>query len=1217
MSSNIELNFDDFSDERRYKNQEVGSSLVSQNSGLKKRKILDHSEGTLATLSQKICPFSLRSQLSKGEVLEFEKAKPMTNDQILDFIEKEVALLKSAPRRKDDIEWQRFSPVHNEQCTTAPGQEDDSIPLLPFELSSRSKGKCDMSASEKCLTDDQHVMLEVAASCITNEAESPVTVTEREDISLKPVEGVGLGRVHSMIDGNQDANANTQKNTEDQQYYHVESKEIAELSCLASLTDKIEINNMRSVTVNQSEQSVCSQTSSKNMEEDATGVYLQADLSISLPVNKKITPPCRPEGEATTVAVLNAPQYEDISDDEDLPRLDMNLLNTKQEGKGFADPSYEDISEDENLQFQNIAEEMPSPPCEVSEGSAMQYEPVQNQAKINPSLTEELIPKEQMSSKTETLDPAQHCSCPCFVESEDGFERVLCPKCDSEKHLKWQTSHSFRPLFVTQHQGETEEAADEDSEWLVIPVNVTDVNWEPAGEGQADGENSSQSDGEHENQVKQSDTNAAVCEVPNSVPNRVPAAAFPPMEVFDTFCQQVKAIQSRETTLQSPLVPSSWGIAETKAHRPQNRESHCDPEDSCETEDSSDYSSDSEHNYLTVSTQFVKSLSVPASPETVDSDSEKENEDHEMPNLQQCQTRDRRKSSGNDDIINLDSDTEDEGFQNCAETKTKRLFSMRTQNSGATCLNQLKKLSPETVDGQCGTVKEPLNTNRLRSADSPASHCQSRCYQEVIQTRNAQLSQRTEKYGHLLENKTGSHHLKKEVPKQIVSDDPSVIVIFDSDDEGKQSNRQEKRKGILASESMSAGSTSCGQQRRDNEKKESAKPNDREPSVSSADSSKSQHQSQLQHVQLKEKRPDERPSHGTKKRKLIKVRVHPDHVHQKPERQTTSNTVERDTANLMKNKTNIVSSETEDSDDASVDAQSSHCASKKKQISLSGTDSSKKLPQSVDKDVDSTKTHHEHFQQKAKIEMASKTVEREVEKDLKLKRKTRVLSSEPGDTYDTLIYAQSSQSVVDSIKVCREHVQRKTHGHMTSEKMGRELKKGLIKHKRKTRVLTSMHSSSSSKECLSSTKRQRSDAYSNSSTLNQSCAPTKGPSSSISMPSSAKEQVFHDWQNSFVPTRRDRKASLRNSCDSLREARPGPSHHGKAHRQRHRSYESLPALGKRCKNEAIQMTKDRKQDAQWKQGFPVSQGYKCKNQADFMANKRPGKRFSSPPRPHH
>lgn len=1172
------------SDERRYKNQDVGSSLVSQNSGLKKRKILDHSEGTLATPSQKISPFSLRSQLSK---------------------------------------------------------------------------------------DDQHVMLEVAASCITNEAESPVTVTEREDTSLKPVEGVGLDRVHSMIDGSQDANANTQKNSEDQQYYHVESKKAAELSCLASLTDKIEFNNMRSVTVNQSEQSVCSQTNSKNMEEDATGVCLQADLSISLPVNKKITPPCRPEGD-TTVAVLNDPQYEDISDAEDLPRLDMNLLNTKQEEKRFEDLSYEDISEDENPQFQNIAEEILSPPCEVSEANAMQYEPVQNQAKINPSLNEELIPMEQMSSKTETLDPAQHCSCPCFVESEDGFERVLCPKCDSEKHLKWQTSHSFRPLSVTQHQEETEEAADEDSEWLVIPVHVTDVNWEPAGEGQADGENRSQSDGEHENQVKQSDTNAAVCEVPKSVPSRVPAAAFPPMEVFDTPSQQAKAIQSRETTLQSSLVPSSWGIPETKARRPQNRESHCDPEDSCETEDSSDYSSDSEHNYLTVSTQFVKNLPVPASPETVDSDSEKENEDHEMPNLQQCQTRETRKSSGNDDIINLDSDTEDEGVQNCAETKTKRLFSTRTQNSGAACLNQLKKLSPETVDGQCGTVKENLHTNRLQSADSPASHCQASCYQEVIQTRNAQLSQRTEKCGHLLENKTGSH-VKKEVPTQIISDDPSVIVIFDSDDEGKQSNRRVKRKGILASESMSAGSTSCGQQRRDNENKESAKPNNREPSVSSADSSKSQHQSQLQHVQLKEKRPDERPSHGIKKRKLIKVRVHPEHVHQKLKRQSTSNTVERDTANLMKNKTNVVSSETEDSDDASVDAHSSICASKKTQISLSAKDSSKKLPQSVDRDVDSTEALHEHFQQKAKRQMASKTVEREVEKDLnKLKRKTRVLPSETevsDDTGPSADVPEKHPKTLDSDdsnmapnpviprflvqKSSRTSVHLKLLEQSTVQRQGKNQSRATLEtpaqtskktdSSKKERQLSSkgiigkivcrpqptsdahhtaplprsIHSSSSSKECLSSSKRQRSQSYSNSSTLNQSCTPTKGPSSSISMQSSAKEQVFHDWQNSFVPTRRDRKTSLRNNCDSLREARPGPSHHYKAHRRRHGSYESLPALRKRRKNEAIQMTKDRKRDAPWEQGFPVSKGYKCKSQADFMANKRPGKRFSSPPRPHH
>ncbi|XP_063316390.1 uncharacterized protein LOC134615718 [Pelmatolapia mariae] len=1358
-SSKIEPNVDDFSEEKCFENQEVGNFL-SRVCG-EKKQILDHSEGNVSTPSQKLSPSSLRNQPAEGEVLEAKKTKGMTNDQkneLSDFIEKEVELIRS-----EHTEQQRFSPVLTEQCTTATGQEDEVKESKGTEFSPTSEEKCDVSASEEHVADYQRVVFDVAPTCINNEAEHPVAVTAVSGVTVpeKTEKYPGLtvscsssqGERERLKEtegtGDQDENVKKQKKTGDQEYCHVESKDTAALSSLDSITVKTEIDNTQLVSVG--EQSVCSQTSYYNVEEDATAVCLQAGLSIFLPLNKvnKSTPPSRPEGADTfSAAVRNDPEYEQDSVTEESSKPDMHLLNTNQEEVRFEDPSYEDISEDENPEVDNNDEEMPSPSCEVSEANITQFDPqyedisdtedlsnmgtnLLNTNQRDPSnedVSEDENPEvddndEEMPSpscevseasitqfgrvqsqakfaKNQTLGIAQDCSCPCFVETEDGFERFLCPKCDSEKHLDWQASCSLSPLSDAQDQEET----DEDDDWLVMPVSVLDVKWEPADEGQADPETVSQHDGEHEDQVKQSDTNPAVCEVPGSVPNHVPASAFSMMEVFDTPSHLAKVIQSRETMQQSFMVPSSWGTTETKAQRPQNRESHSDPDDSCETEDSSDYSSDSGRNYLTVSKQLLNNLSAPASAEKNDSGSEKENEDHEMANLQPSQTGDRSKSSEKDDIINLDSDTEDEGVQSCPETKTKRLFSTHTENSGAASLNQLKK-PPEAVDGQCRTMKGNCQTNGLISIDL------SRCCNEVIQSGNSDLSQRTEKC-----NNTGSHH---GIKAQSISHDPSVIVIFDSDDEEKQSNRQVKRKGVF-SESMSGGSTSCGEQMRDIEKKGSPKANSRESSIPCADSPKSQHQSKPQQTQIKEKKQDVTfsQSDSIKKRKLIKVKMRPERVQQNNNRQTTSKIMEQHCD----------------------DAQNSLRASQKTQINLSSKKGSEK--QSVDTEVDVTKAHYHHVQQKAQRQ-TSETVQREVEKHLNNKeRETRVLSSETEDSDDTLIYIQTSPPFMDYRRnnpqsadkgmgsICHQHVEQKASGHMTSKTVDRQVKRDLKKQKRKTRVLSSQtedsddtliyaqtspscsdseddstvapviprfvvqksssssdslkllkqstvqrrgknesqatpetptetrktdsktkkqqgakgklvskskpisdahhteplsrsaHSSSSSRHCSSSSKLQRSHSDRNSSTLYQSRTPTKGPSPSTSMQSSAKEQVFSDWRKSFVPTRRDRKSSLesnlraRNNYESLREARAGPSQHDKPHKRRHRSYESAPLM-KRPKDEAIQITKARHQDAPLEQRFPLSKGYKWKNETRVMADKRPGKRYSSSPRPHH
>lgn len=119
-------------------------------------------------------------------------------------------------------------------------------------------------------------------------------------------------------------------------------------------------------------------------------------------------------------------------------------------------------------------------------------------------------------------------------------------------------------------------------------------------------------------------------------------------------------------------------------------------------------------------------------------------------------------------------------------------------------------------------------------------------------------------------------------------------------------------------------------------------------------------------------------------------------------------------------------------------------------------------------------------------------------------------------------------------------------------------------------------------------------ANSNPSTLDHPFTPTKGPSSSATMQTSARKQVIEDWKQGFFPTRWDRKNNLgmdkdlettnqTTNYDSCREARPRRRHCDKAPRQRHSSHESETLLMKRTKSDAIQWTKARNRDPPRKQ----------------------------------
>ncbi|XP_039906497.1 uncharacterized protein LOC120745570 [Simochromis diagramma] len=322
---------------------------------------------------------------------------------------------------------------------------------------------------------------------------------------------------------------------------------------------------------------------------------------------------------------------------------------------------------------------------------------------------------------------------------------------------------------------------------------------------------------------------------------------------------------------------------------------------------------------------------------------------------------------------------------------------------------------------------------------------------------------------------------------------------------------------------------------------------------------------------------------------------------------------------------------------------------KNSQIGLSSKDSSEKLLKSGEREVYSTKACHEHVQQKAK-----RTLEKALEKCVNTqKRRTIVLSSQTEGSNDALLYAQTSPSSKYMPKRClqtldlspnpvsphffvqkasqpSEHMEQSTvqknETLVTPEtsKNTRSSKKETqhfykeINDKtgyRGTRHTDTHHallsktntSSASARRHFSLYSLQQAHSYSSTSTLSQSYIHTKDPSSFTCMQHSAKKQVFNDCQKSFVPTRRDQKTSVESNLraqNSFKSMKKGRSGDDVAPRRRRSFYPSVPPLMKRTKCEAIQLTKARNRDTPQKQRFPVSEGYKWKNETSFMANRR-------------
>ncbi|XP_023121886.1 uncharacterized protein LOC111565841 isoform X2 [Amphiprion ocellaris] len=1118
---------------------------------------------------------------------------------------------------KEDVERQSLSCAVVEHCTAAATKalEEYSSKTSDTnaELTPKSKEKSETSASERILTEYPQIINEAAVTCTKIEEESPVVLTamsgvtcdeltnkypgltlgcsssqeesnsilvnadkddrvsavssplthmthkDRGDKGLKPVE---VDDVESMIKDSkeswtpriiedQDANIHRQKTTGNQQNCPVSSKKTTAHS--NSSVDRILIND--AVSTNQNKQPVYGQTSCKNIRKDVSCLCSQVDLS-----NKyaECTPLSgRVDKDTPSVTVLKEPQYEDISDAEDMSELDTKLPEHEEFRfpLHLEHPEYEDISEDENPPIQNMDVEMPSFPPDVSEPNVKPYGHVQIQ--IKSILYEELIPMKQLTPKTETLCIAQHCSCPHFGETDDDTEYASGATCDCARHAECQTNRSCSPSSDLKDEYESDDEMNDD--WYIIPLIISELKLELP-EDEPDQVDVLSDVGEYMN-------NVTLCELHQPPPVQVPASAFSQIEVFDTreSFQQAKAVQFGK--FPQKLSEESLPERDPKSHH-SRRDSYSESEDSCETDDSCNYSPVEERNHLTVSMKLLNSLPASSSSEANDSESEKDHADDEARNLQNNPSRSRQNTCKMEDIIILNSDTEDECDQVCTNNaRRQKGFFLQNEVSAAAPCSPQKRFSSETVASVCESVKENLFKKELLPAHS------------IKMTANS---------GQVCKNIAISEHVQHDVTQQNVSDDESVIVI-DSDEED-DSSQNYKAKREFSSEWAGAGNDPFVQQQGTpvHTEYETAK-GKLEECRQSADSSKAQRDSKHRDTHSQEEMQDTCSdlSHSIKRGQLPEAKTGSVCVQQKTITQMTSKrfhesdhvvTADKIVKKKAKTKRRTLSSEPGDSDSAFINVQKSPHVSNKSQKSQSSKDSSEMQPQSgTDREVDTTvgcnpvirRLLIQNFpQDNSPLKLSKQSIAYRQDKDTTPKKHT------------------STSKNVDSCKTKTQLL----HGDIQGEFVSNP--KPADERHHVTPLSKSKESSSPPTKMLPLFKLQQPDSFSIPSTSIHSYTPTKGPS--------AMTQVTNKWRESYYSTRKDKKNSVvmeeglrpKNNHDFLKEAKPRRRRCDKAPRRRNSSQESATPLMKRTMVEARELTKARNRDASCDQRHRVGEGYK-------------------------
>lgn len=369
----------------------------------------------------------------------------------------------------------------------------------------------------------------------------------------------------------------------------------------------------------------------------------------------------------------------------------------------------------------------------------------------------------------------------------------------AEERPLCQPSVSCRPPTVVE-EDETDDEMEDD--WIVVPISMTDLKLELEEVDMGCPETTPVDDCEDEPEIIDCDGSPTGRETRRPAP---PSSSK--LEEFDNLESFIEAMGIQSL--------SKFEV-ESEQRPPQSRGESAD---SIETENSCDYSSGSEHNYLTVSRWMLK-RSAPLSLEPDSSESEKESEEHEVIIVKEghksksgadvgevqkpkelITTKSAKtpvhseakeqKSPKDDVIIILDSDLEDENDQNGNKKTEWKEFCSSDKSGDEECSPQRTR-SPETADSECeisNVIQATSEKNRRPSADTAAPYHPSKQDAQLRGvTQEANSEQQADTEG---SSEHDQHHrLQNQAEDSIIILDSDTEEESDQDEQGLRAKMQ-------------------------------------------------------------------------------------------------------------------------------------------------------------------------------------------------------------------------------------------------------------------------------------------------------------------------------------------------------------------------------------------------------------------------------------------
>ncbi|XP_041636250.1 uncharacterized protein LOC121505205 isoform X2 [Cheilinus undulatus] len=550
-----------------------------------------------------------------------------------------------------------------------------------------------------------------------------------------------------------DSRDSNKENIQDQQQCRILDGDVIQHSKSKSPVDEIQICDIRgsfsAVPIIHREQ-LEQRRKCEHFSEDAC-----SDLSIALSKNKVMEETGQLEGigkKAFDIETIRNPEYEDISDDGEMEGLVVEAFVTKP----IHNPEYEDISDDSqmegmgeeasaiktvnNPQYDNISdnEYELQPAAKLSntrtEDSSLSTAPETAAVEWPPQIHEpndelffekegfanlqDLVQIKLESFSDETLDQQKMVSPKTDIYMAHCNTHSVLNASDGEKHSVLGSS------AVLKNEKELHDhIVEDDDDWIVIPLEMLDLRFEPESENQEDLETVQCSINHTHRLGSKSASGSSEIEV---------------FETVDSFVQakEVQILNKFDVGLYWSSPEHDTGFGEELRLLQNSREQFSENEE-YDTEDSCDYPSDSKRNHLTVSNILVKPSSVHLTS-TTDITFQKEEVDKVI-NVQNCQTTSpqswkeklkrrlckvkssgqqktcRLKDSGKTDTLPLDADSDGKSDQ---RMRKKRSFTSATENTKDASCSQQKRDAQLLLEENSGLLETRAKSKRDRTKNS-------------------------------------------------------------------------------------------------------------------------------------------------------------------------------------------------------------------------------------------------------------------------------------------------------------------------------------------------------------------------------------------------------------------------------------------------------------------------------------------------------------------